>query len=342
MHRWRSGVASLAIGVIGLGALGAARAMERPTGNFDYLTTPQWMGASYFAQGHCEELDALIEKVAASRDRDMDGRYDLEMATEEIADRLNQFGDELSESLQQRRIQDYLHDFPNSAFAPILDAMHMHALAWRARGTGWSSSVTPEGWTLFHDRSKAAWNEMLQAKARSSRLAVWYSEAISIGLDADVPMAQLTALFEEGIARFPGSHAMYFAIERPLSPRWGGDYKPADAFIRAAVASKHNPEGDILYTRLYRQIDHYQGDTADFFTASKVSWPRMRAGFEQMMKAYPNSFRNIASFAIYACRAGDAATYWKLHDAVIEEVFSDFAPAGLSMEVCDARLATKS
>ena len=129
MRRWRSGAPrSQSASSASVRSVPPARWRGLPETRLP--DDSEWKGARYFAQGHCEELDALIEKVAASRDRDMDGRYDLEMATEEIADRLNQFGDELSEYLQRRRIQDCLHDFRNSAFAPILDAMHMHT-SWR-------------------------------------------------------------------------------------------------------------------------------------------------------------------------------------------------------------------
>ena len=97
----------------------------------------------------------------------------------------------------------------------------------------------------------------------------------------------------------------------------------------------------MLYTRLYWVIDQYAAADPDFFEASRVSWPRMRTGFELLMKEFPNSQRNQASFLAYACRARDAVTYAKWRTTVHPGFFQQVAPDGISLDVCDARFMKK-
>jgi hypothetical protein len=110
-----------------------------------------------------------------------------------------------------------------------------------------------------------------------------YEQSIAIGIDLSMDRAQLRALFDEGIQRFPGYHGIYFEFLRTYSPRWGGNYADADVFVRE--------------------------------------------------RAY---------FASYACRAGDGRTYLKLRKEVAQADFSNAAPTGVSMEVCDARFLTEA
>jgi hypothetical protein len=217
----------------------------------------------------------------------------------------------------------------------------MHASAWQARGSGLASTVTEEGWALYRERSAAAWELIMLAKQTSARLPTWYELAISIGMNAGIDDEVLAAIFNEGIQRFPGYYSIYFNYARQFAPRWGGDYETADEFITAQVAAKSNTEGEVLYPRLYWAIDHYEGASLDFFEASRVSWPRMRTGYELLMKKYPNSQRNQAHFLAYACRANDAVTYAKWRPTVQPGWFQQVAPNGISLDGCDRRFMKK-
>ncbi|MFP5391839.1 MAG: hypothetical protein ACLGI6_09870, partial [Gammaproteobacteria bacterium] len=49
----------------------------------------------------------------------------------------------------------------------------------------------------------------------------------------------------------------------------------------------------------------------DIFANSKVDWPTMRDGFDDMIAHYPDPW-NIASYASFACNAKDKATTLKI------------------------------
>lgn len=238
--------------------------------------------------------------------------------------------------------KNYRRKVPGSAFAPILEALQYDAKAWRARGGGFASTVSPEGWRLFRSRSKKAWDVLQAAKASSSRLPSWYELSITIGMNAELPHEQVTAAFNEGIRKFPGYHALYFNYIRQFTPKWGGSFEEAADFINAQVAAKTNPDGEVLYARLYWVVDQIEGGDIDFFEDSRVDWARMRNGFELMMKQFPASGWNQANFAVYACRAGDARTYRKWRKGLSAAEFNQATPQGLSLEICEARFKVEA
>ena len=333
----------LAVGM--LAALGMAVAAEPvtepPVGQPQEVITPEWQATQYLGLGKWNELEALMLKLTASGERSQDGRYRLFMATTAISDWLERW-DEDHDSIFDGKFAEYEREVPGSAFAPIVKAMQLNMAAWRARGSGYMSTVTPEGRKHFERRNRKAWAALQEAKERSSRIPTWYEQAIHVGMDVGIPDAQITALLDEGIRRFPGFHSIYFAYMRQFAPQWGGDYDSARRFIEARVSAKTNPEGEVLYARLYWVLDQYSGSDVDFFEESLVSWPRMRKGFELMMKGFPDSKWNRSNFAAFACRVGDGSTYFKWRMGLRAGEFNLAAPQGLSMEVCDARFSREA
>jgi hypothetical protein len=68
----------------------------------------------------------------------------------------------------------------------------------------------------------------------------------------------------------------------------------------------------------------------------------MRSGFRLLMQQFPASAWNHANFTMFACRANDAETYWKLREKVNGGQFLRAAPRGISLEVCDERFTVRS
>jgi hypothetical protein len=290
----------------------------------------------FFSESQYAKLEDLIDKLVDSKERAVDGRYQLYMLTSGLGDWFGLW-DERLDSTHSTQFREWRQQFPDSAAEPIVEAMFTQALAWRARGTGYASEVASEAWTLFRKRNEQALRILMDNRKRSSTLPTWYELVLALGEDTGMPGKELSALFEEGIHRFPGYHSIYFAYARQFSPRWGGSYERADAFIREVVAIKTNPDGEALYARLYWLLDQESGAPQTFFNESLVSWPRMRNGFEVLMKQFPLSQWNLANFAMFACRAHDGNTYLKLRPTVDPAQARLAGQGTFSLEVCDAR-----
>jgi hypothetical protein len=304
-----------------------------------FRESPRQRGIEYLNERNWQKLDELVDSLAASGKRSSDGDWELQEVTAGISG-VFKYTTETDEALQKKPAA-YQRERPESAFAPILTAMQLHAAAWRARGSGYSTSVTKEGWQLFKERNDQALKAVLGARSRSERLPAWYVEAIAIGQDANIEDDLLTELFEQGIQRFPGYYPIYSAYARQFAPRWGGTYEAADSFIRAQVADKPKPEADLLYSHLYRKVDYFGGKDRDFFKESLVSWSRLRAGYEMLIQQYPDKL-NRADFAAYACRAEDGSGYMKFRKSITPDDFREVAPDGITLEVCDARFLTEA
>lgn len=307
----------------------------------DYLNSPERQGQHLFGSGRYEQLDALVADYLKSDTRAPDGRQAVYLLTSSMSEWFEYWGEDQDAQMEQR-LKSWRTQFPDSAFQPIVAAMFAQSTAWRARGTGYSTTVTPEGWRFFRERNQKAWDILMANKENSSHIPSWYEEAISIGTDLDVDEKMLRQLFDEGVRRHPGFYSLYFTYARQFAPRWGGDWESIDAFIIEQSAAKTNKEGDVLYARLYWLADQLAGQPPDFFQESKVDWRRMRHGFELLMASYPNGDRNRASFAAFACRKHDSATYGVLRPKVKGHLFGEVAPTGISLEVCDARFMKKA
>jgi hypothetical protein len=300
------------------------------------LQNPALQGQQYFSSRKYSKLEAMVTRLVASKARSEDGRYQLYMLTAGFGEWFGDW-DESTDKSFSAQFAEWHKQSPDSALEPVVEAIFMHALAWRARGTGYSSEVANEAWTLFRKRNEQALRLLMDNRKKSSTIPSWYELAIEIGDDAQMSGDELKSLFEEGVRRFPGFHSIYFSYGRQFSPRWGGSYESADAFIREAVSARTNPEGEELYARLYWLIDQRSGSPETFFSESLVSWPRMRNGFERLMKDFPGSKWNLANFAMFACRAHDAATYFKLRPTVDPGQARFTGSGAYSVEVCDAR-----
>jgi hypothetical protein len=255
---------ALALAVVGSSASVTAAPVDRSD---SFYTSPAGLAQRYIQDDDWGALDALVDKLAVSGDRADDGRFWLYKVSRAVEEWFEALPAEYDSRLQAKFVA-WQKQHADSAYGPVVAAMQLHVTAWRARGRGFSSSVTPEGWALFEERNAKAWEIIKATKPKSSRLPAWYEEAISIGMDAGASPREITALFNEGIDRFHGYHPLYFNYARQFSPRWGGNYAAADAFIKRQVASKTNPEGEVLYARLYWLIDQYGGGDPDFFTES--------------------------------------------------------------------------
>jgi hypothetical protein len=306
-----------------------------PTVIYDNMGTP---ATNYFVTDQFEKLDALVENIQKARARTVDGRYQLFMVTAEITKWLQAKTDPSLDESMDKKFAAWRKQFPSSPLEPIIESIEMNQRAWRARGSGYASQVTEEGWALFRERNEVAWKTLTAGKKQSAHLPAWYSYAIYLANDQQRDGDEIRALFDEGIARHPGYHQIYFAYLVLLTPKWGGSPGATDTFIREQ-ASGESADAEVLYARLYWYADQVDHESGDIFRSTHLNWPRMRKGLEKILSDFPFSEWNYANFAMFACRARDGDTYGKLRPKVSFAEFSKGAPTGITIEVCDRRFA---
>jgi len=67
----------------------------------------------------------------------------------------------------------------------------------------------------------------------------------------------------------------------------GGSVEKLESFANYAVQKTRSEDGNIAYARIYM---HVYGDYNDIFKDTKVSWRKLKIGFDEMVKKYPDNW----------------------------------------------------
>jgi len=202
-------------------------------------------------------------------------------------------------------------EHPTSSLAHVLYAKVLVAHAWSYRGGGYASDVPPEAWKDFRNylERAAKYLEGHADVALTDSSAHVLLMQIGNGLDWDV--RQLDAIQRDGLKRNPDDVTLYFAMVTPLLPKWHGNARILDAYIRRATEETRADYGMGMYARLYAGAADLEFGHA-LFENSLADWPTMKKGYEDMMARFPDSPDRLNGYAHMACLAKDRPTLVKL------------------------------
>lgn len=247
---------------------------------------------------------------------------------------LDVFSDEKDWSKSRARVEDLRKKYPGEPFAALSEVEYWKAYAWNARGGGYASSVSGEGWKLFRERMEKAEKVLLETKSYSSRMPIWYQYMIGVQSALGRPEDERDKVFLEGVKRFPTYYPIYFTMLGYLEPKWGGTWRTVDNMIKWSVDHTRKKEGDSMYARLYWIESDPQ---VNLFKDTFASWPKMKQGFEDLMARHPKSKWNLNNFARFACLAGDRRTFLKLRKQIGKNVIDDAWPENTSLDLCETK-----
>jgi hypothetical protein len=165
----------------------------------------------------------------------------------------------------------------------------------------------------------------------------WCGLRLGIARDAGWDHQRYRALFNEATQKFSWYVPLYLWAANYLSPQWGGSYDAVDALARLTTATPLGADYS-LYARVYWHLTCDECLEFGVFQDSHATWPRMKAGFEGLMKRYPKSKWNLNGYAYFACLADDASTYGVLRARIGKDVIPAAWGSNHSTEVCDERL----
>ncbi|WGG49882.1 DUF4034 domain-containing protein [Rugamonas sp. DEMB1] len=199
--------------------------------------------------------------------------------------------------------RQWAHQYPQSVLAQLLYAKTLMAHAWVRRGDGYVNTVSPTAWAEFREYLDLAKEQLQKTEALAAKDSTWNRSMLEIGLHLDWDREHLMQVFEAGIAKNPDDDDLYFAMQKALLPKWGGDLKAVDRFIAWADKNTREKRGLEMYARLYAGLSYGQVHQT-LFTSTNASWTSMKIGFEDRLKRYPHTdHRNM--YAYFACMAND-------------------------------------
>ncbi len=221
-------------------------------------------------------------------------------------------------------LQAWEKAFPQSITARIAHGRFLISYAWQARGAGWANTVTDDGWKAFGERLQAAEKILADAREMQPRDPMWWREKMTLALGQGWSRTQEASLFAEAKKNFPQFYLYDTAHAYYLLPRWYGE---EGDWEKSAEEEMQKPEGLGAegYARVVVHLMDYYGN---IFRESHASWPKTRAGFEQIHKKYPASLFDTTLFYELACLAGDRE--------VAQQLFQDlngYIPPGMSADL---------
>lgn len=241
--------------------------------------------------------------------------------------------DDKSKSLA--RLEYLRRKYPKEAIVALAEATFWYHYGWDARGSGYASSVSDEGWKLMKERLEKAESILLDTKPYSSRLPLWYASMISVQTGLGRPEDDRDKVFLEGVKRYPTYYPIYFDMLDYLSPKWGGTWRTVDNLVNWSVEHTKAEEGNSMYARLYWVVS---GDPqVNLFKDTFASWPKMKRGFEDLMERHPKSKWNLNNFAKFACLAGDRQIFLKLRAQIGKDVMEGAWEGNPSLDLCETK-----
>jgi hypothetical protein len=203
---------------------------------------------------------------------------------------------------------------PDSVAARVAKAMALTRYAWFARGSGYSNTVTKEGWQMFAQRIADSRSVLESCRNSAASCPHWFAAMLLIARAQNWDKPKAIALFEESRRTVPFYHPIYHEMVRYLLPKWHGKYGEWQSFIRQAYQATGGTEGEFLYACLAWRAD-YEGQEL-FLGPAPVDWPLMRSGFAELVRRYPSEHTQ-KHFLYYACLAEDRPTAQRLFSTTV-------------------------
>jgi hypothetical protein len=263
-----------------------------------------------FEQGKFDELNELAARYRDTGERTPAGVWKLSL----IYEGLLQYAGYETPTLGGRpnkhqwvamfsRAQEWINKKPSPA-AYITLAKFRYKYAWQWRGDGAANEVDAAQWKMFFANLKVAQSILSKHKAIAGVDPEWYVVMVDIARCEQWPSSKAAVLDQQAFKEHPYYYGIYYAVADGLQPKWGGSWGSLEEFADFATQTTKDHDGEALYTRVYRTAA-----TCDcgVFDKSMMDWKKMRAGFQDIQKQYPNEW-NLNSYAYFACRVNDKAT----------------------------------
>jgi len=213
-------------------------------------------------------------------------------------------------------IKQWIKAYPKSPTAHIVYARALILHGWFFRGSGAASTVSKADWSFFYRYINRAHDHLQKAKTFASNDPRWYGVMMTVARAQRWKRGKFENLLSEAFHRYPYFYANYFSALQYFLPAWNGNIDQVSEFIDWAVKKTMKSDGMGIYARLYWRVSLDQYD--DIFGKTNVDWEKMKDGFEDIVKQYPDPW-NINTYARFAYLAGDKTKGQELSSRIAQK-----------------------
>jgi len=211
-------------------------------------------------------------------------------------------------NLRGERLREWGKTYPKSVTAKVALATYPLEYGWSVRGTGYANTVSPDAWKQFYKYLDDARDALSSLEPDAKNDPGWFNAMLGLATAQQWPRDQFEALYERAQRQHPDYLPIYFSAATYYSPRWGGSIADLQRFIERATEATRPKLGETLYSRL-------MWSESRSFEKTPIDWQRMKAGFERIVKDYPDPW-NINNYARFACGNVDWATVLALAERI--------------------------
>lgn len=192
---------------------------------------------------------------------------------------------------------------PTSDGAQFAVALFHIAYAWHERGGGYISTVNDVSLNKFESRMAIAKRELDALAERGKNNPAWYAGMLSVAVAQGWPSGTVDALYAKALTLDPYYTDIHFSYTEYYRQRWYGSDEQNYAAIDRATESTKQRMGQSMYAVLHWG----ESKSSDMFSPGKVSWEKMKAGFDDFLAIYAENHTR-SHYAGFACTANDAKT----------------------------------
>lgn len=253
------------------------------------------------------DLDALAQQLQQQRSRFRGGAWRLHVFFGTLSSPGSATATDAAWKAHIAKLELWAQSSPTSPTPRIAVAQTYLRFAWKARGHGYSNTVTPEAWALFKDRVQAARSTLEQSAVLAENSPHWYLEMQGVALDQQWQRVEFDALAERALAHEPGYQ--YFALSESnyLLPKWYGKSGDTEQYAAEVADRIGGAEGDAVYFQIAAAINCCKRTQAP-----ALSWPRVQRGFAAIESLYGSTNHQLNVMAFLALHGGDPSTAQEL------------------------------
>lgn len=226
----------------------------------------------------------------------------------------------------RRTLDEWCSTYPSSYLPWVVRGSFNINAAWEARGGGWGSTVTDDGWRLFRENLQRAEADLTVAHKLNPRDPEAAAYLITVDMGLSRPREVMEQHYSMSRAAFPFGELARRNKLFYLMPKWQGSKEEFDGFVNSCAAEvpAHPILAKILVVAYREEIASLQGyerrssrDAAPGASEAET-FDKLWAAYEVAAKADPDDIQthlNVASTAkIMGCPLKMAWAYEQVGD----------------------------
>jgi len=266
---------------------------------------------SLFNKGAYAELDALAERLRSQKLRFKGGGWQLNEFYRTVGGAGSLTATDAAWQSHIDKLEQWIKESPASPTPRVALAHAYLRFAWKARGNGYSNTVTTEGWKLFNQRVQSSRAVLEDAAKASGPDPQWYREMQTVALAQGWDRPQVDALANQALANEPGYYYFATAQANYLLTKWYGKPGESERYAEEVADQAGGNEGDAAYFLIAAGLNCCRATQAP-----ALSWPRVQKGFSALDQLWgsTNYQRNVMAYL--ALRAGDTETAQQMFERI--------------------------